>query len=153
MNDKGAVAALPYGVEGFVPRRHLAKEDNSAVKIDDSLDFKVIEFSKENKKIILSHTRVYQDIHADEKAKETAQVRKEERATQRSVKKIKDSVEKTTLGDIEALATLKSDMEQEAREKLEKMSKRKKTAAKKEEEKPVDEVKEEDSDKKEEEEK
>ena len=150
VNDKGAVAALPYGVEGFVPRRHLAKEDNSAVKIDDSMDFKVIEFSKENKKIILSHTRVYQDVQAEEKAKETAQARKEERATQRSVKKIKDSVEKTTLGDIEALATLKSDMEQEAREKLEKMSKRKKTAAKKEEEKPVDEAKKEDSDKKEE---
>ncbi|MEZ5195461.1 MAG: 30S ribosomal protein S1 [Bacteroidales bacterium] len=142
VNDKGAVAALPYGVEGFVPKRHLAKEDNSNVKIDDGLDFKVIEFSKENKKIILSHSKVYQDVQAEEKAKETAKERNEERATQRTVKKIKDSVEKTTLGDIEALATLKSDMEQEAREKLEKMSKRKKTAEKNEEEKPVDEVKE-----------
>jgi small subunit ribosomal protein S1 len=133
INDKGAVAALPYGVEGFVPKRHLAKEDNTSVKIDEALEFKVIEFSKENKKIILSHVKVYQDARAAEKAKADSQAGKEEQSTRRAVKKIKDSVEKTTLGDISALAELKSDMEQEAREKLEKMSKQKKTAVKKEE--------------------
>jgi small subunit ribosomal protein S1 len=132
INDKGAVAALPYGVEGFVPKRHLSKEDNSSVKIDDILDFKVIEFSKENKKIILSHSKVYHDAQAAEKAKSDAKANKEEGSTRRAVKKIKDNVEKTTLGDISALAELKSDMEQEAREKLEKMSKTKKTSAKKE---------------------
>ena len=79
INDKGAVAALPYGVEGFAPKSHLAKEDNSSVKIDDTLDFKVIEFSKENKKIILSHAKVYQDAQAAEKAK----------ADRRCVKKIR----------------------------------------------------------------
>jgi len=135
MNEKGAVVALPYGVEGFVPKRHLAKEDNSPVKVDEGLDVKVIEFSKENKKIILSHSKVYQDVQAGEKAKADAVAKKEEQSTRRAVKKIKDSVEKTTLGDLSVLAELKSDMEQEAREKLEKMSKQKKGATKKEDEK------------------
>jgi small subunit ribosomal protein S1 len=135
MNDKGAVVALPYGVEGFVPKRHLTKEDNTPVKVDESLDVKVIEFSKENKKIILSHSKVYQDIQAGEKAKADVAAKKEEQSTRRAVKKIKDSVEKTTLGDISALAALKSDMEQEAREKLEKMSKQKKGSTKKKDEK------------------
>jgi len=132
MNEKGAVAALPYGVEGFVPKRHMAKEDNSPVKVDESLDFKVIEFSKENKKIILSHARTYQDVRAEEKSKADAQTKKEDRDTKRAVKKVKDGVEKTTLGDISELAALKSDMEQEARAKLEKMSKEKKDTPKKE---------------------
>jgi small subunit ribosomal protein S1 len=136
INDKGAVAALPYGVEGFVPRRHMAKEDNSHMKMDETLDFKVIEFSKENKKIILSHTKVYQDVHAARKARGDAEAMKEERSTRRAVKRIKDNVEKTTLGDISALAEIKSGMEQEAREKLEKMSRQKKTSPTKEEPKP-----------------
>ena len=133
LNDKGAVVALPYGVEGFVPKRHLTKEDNTPARVDEGIDVKVIEFSKDNKKIILSHARVYQDVQAGEKAKADASAKKEEQTTRRAVKKIKDSVEKTTLGDLSVLANLKSDMEQEAREKLEKMSKQKKGAAKKEE--------------------
>ncbi len=133
INDKGAVAALPYGVEGFIPKRHLQKEDNTQVKMDETLEFKVIEFSKENKKIILSHAKVYQDAQAAEKAKADAVANKDDLSTKRAVKKLKDSSEKTTLGDISALQELKSDMEQEAREKLEKMSKQKKTSAKKEE--------------------
>ncbi|MCD4730311.1 MAG: 30S ribosomal protein S1, partial [Bacteroidales bacterium] len=143
MNEKGAVVALPYGVEGFVPKRHLAKEDNTPAKVDEGLDVKVIEFSKENKKIILSHSKVYQDVQAGEKAKADATAKKEEQSTKRAVKKLKDSVEKTTLGDLSVLAELKSDMEQEARAKLEKMSKQKKGSTKKEEEK-VDEPKKED---------
>lgn len=141
INEKGAVAALPYGVEGFIPKRHLAKEDNSQVKMDETLDFKVIEFSKDSKKIILSHTKIYQDAHAAERAKAESQATNEEKSTRRAVKKIKDNVEKTTLGDISALAELKSGMEQEAREKLEKMSKQKKSSAKKEEPKVEEEPK------------
>lgn len=95
----------------------------------------MIEFSKDNKKIILSHSKVYMDVQAGEKAKANATARKEEQTTRSAVKKIKDSVEKTTLGDLSVLANLKSNMEQEAREKLEKMSKQKKGAAKKDEEK------------------
>jgi small subunit ribosomal protein S1 len=134
VNDKGCVVALPYGVEGFTPKRHMAREDNSPVKVDDSLDFKVIEFSKDSKKIILSHTRVYKDTEADQKARKDAKAKGEDRATKRAVKQIKDNVEKTTLGDISALASLKQDMEEEARAKLEKMSKVKKSSTSKKEE-------------------
>ena len=61
INDKGAVISLPYGVEGFTPTRHLKKEDGSTIKVDETANFKVIEFSKENKKIILSHSRLFED--------------------------------------------------------------------------------------------
>ena len=117
-NDKGMVVTLPYGVEGFAPTRHLQKENGQMAKVDETLDFKVIEFSKENKKIILSHTRVYQDVQYAEKAKVDKEQQTQARATQKTVKKIKDNLERTTLGDIDGLAKLKSEMEQEAREKL-----------------------------------
>ncbi|NOX46528.1 MAG: 30S ribosomal protein S1 [Chlorobi bacterium] len=144
MNEKGAIVALPYGVEGFAPNRHLNKEDGSTIKNDESIDFRVIEFSKDNKKIILSHTRLFQEARAKDKAREASEARKEEMSTRRAVKKVKDNVEKTTLGDISALAALKSDMEQEAKAKLEKMSKEKKSTAKKAEakkEEPKEETK------------
>ncbi len=110
MNDKGAIVALPYGVEGFAPLRHLTREDGSHAKEEDVLDFKVIEFSKDNKKIILSHTKVYQDAAAVEKRGESDEKRKTKELPKKTVKKLKDNLEKTTLGDIESLAHLKSDM-------------------------------------------
>jgi small subunit ribosomal protein S1 len=116
VGDKGAVVALPYGVEGFAPTRHLMKNDNSSARVDDALDFKVIEFSKENKKIIISHTKVYQDAVNAEKNKDSADKKKVEKSTNKAVKKIKDNLEKTTLGDIEALANLKSEMDEEAKQ-------------------------------------
>jgi small subunit ribosomal protein S1 len=113
LNDKGAVVSLPYGVEGFAPKRHLQKEDNTQAREEESLEFKVIEFSKENKKIILSHSRLFQDAQAAGKAKETAKERSAERSTKRSVKQLKDNLERTTLGDLEALANLKEEMEKQ----------------------------------------
>lgn len=127
-NDKGFIVSLPYGVEGFVPTRHAAKADNSMAKVDDNLDFKVIEFSKENKKIILSHARVHQDEARAERDKEDGKVKREQRTTNKAVKKVQDNVEKTTLGDLEALVSLKTDMEKqeklENKEKLEKLEKK-----------------------------
>jgi len=110
MNDKGGIVALPYGVEGFAPTRHLHKEDNTSAKEEEVLDFKVIEFSKENKKIILSHTKIHQDAAYAEKNKEAKAGQKKEKDTKKAVKKLKDNLEKTTLGDIESLANLKADM-------------------------------------------
>jgi small subunit ribosomal protein S1 len=110
MNDKGAIVALPYGVEGFAPLRHLTKEDGSHAKEEEILDFKVIEFSKDNKKIILSHSKVHQDIAGGEKRGESDEKKKVKDSAKKSVKKVKDNLEKTTLGDIESLANLKSDM-------------------------------------------
>jgi len=102
--DKGAMVALPYGVEGFVSNKHLAKEDGSKVQVDEKLPFKVIEFNKEAKKIVLSHRRVYED---DKKEQEKTQTQK----TRKNVKKVNKNVEKTTLGDISDLASLKDEME------------------------------------------
>ncbi len=119
--EKGAIISLPYGVEGFVPIRHLTKEDNTNPKVDETLEFKVIEFSKDNKKIILSHSKIFQDEQRATKAKEHAKAKTVEKTTKKAVRKIKANLEKTTLGDIEALASLKSDMEQkEKKEKKEK---------------------------------
>ncbi len=111
INDKGAVISLPYGVEGFVPGRHLAKEDNTNAKVDETMDFKVIEFSKESKKIILSHAKIHQEMAHAEKAKESAKAKSSERSTKKAVKQMKDNLEKTTLGDLDALANLKTEME------------------------------------------
>ncbi len=108
--DKGAVISLPYGVEGFATPRHLVKEDGSNVKMDEKLDFKVIEFSKSAKRIILSHSRVYEDSKkSEETAKKKAAAPKQ--AT-KSVKQVKDTSEKTTLGDISELAALRTQMEE-----------------------------------------
>ncbi|MBE0639221.1 MAG: 30S ribosomal protein S1 [Bacteroidales bacterium] len=122
--DKGMIVTMPYGVEGFAPSRHLQKENGAYATTDETLDFKVIEFSKENKKIILSHARVYQDLQQAEKAKEDKEQQKVQRTTKSAVKKIKDTLEVTTFGDIGGLAELKSEMEQEAREKLEEYAKK-----------------------------
>jgi small subunit ribosomal protein S1 len=109
--EKGMIVTLPYGVEGFCPMRHAHKEENSIIKVDETIDFKVIEFSKENKKIILSHSRIWQDKQYAERTKKDEKTKVETRTTKRAVKKIKDNLERTTLGDLEALATLKEDME------------------------------------------
>jgi small subunit ribosomal protein S1 len=110
LNDKGAIIALPYGVEGFAPLRHLAREDGGMSKEDDNMDFKVIEFSKENKKIILSHAKIHQDAANAEKNRETTVEKNKAVATKKTVKKVKYNQERTTLGDIESLANLKSEM-------------------------------------------
>ena len=123
-SDKGMVVTLPYGVEGFAPTRHLQKENGAMAKVDETLDFKVIEFSKDNKKIILSHTRVYQDVQYAEKVKEDKDRKDQAQSASQAVKKIKDNLEKTTLGDIGGLAQLKNEMEAEAREKLESYAKK-----------------------------
>jgi small subunit ribosomal protein S1 len=98
--DKGAVIALPYGVEGFATPRHLTKEDNSAVSVEDKLPFKVIEFSKAAKRIILSHSRVWEDACRRERNQENSGQNKPYKA----VKNVNDSMEKTTFGDISDLA-------------------------------------------------
>ena len=107
--DKGAVIALPYGVEGFATPRHLIKEDGVSVKQDEKLDFKVIEFNKSAKRIIVSHSRIFEDVkRAEDNAKRKTQPRA---ANKRVIKAPKDNIEKTTLGDISELAALKTKME------------------------------------------
>jgi small subunit ribosomal protein S1 len=108
--DKGATVALPYGVEGFATPRHLVKEDGTQAQLEEKLEFKVIEFSKAAKRIILSHSRVFED---EKKAEETAKRKTQVKATSKAVKQVKEtnSAEKTTLGDISELAALRTQME------------------------------------------
>jgi len=117
VNDKGATVALPYGVEGYVPPKHITKEDGEKVKADETLDLMVIEFSKENRKIVLSHTRTWQEKQEDEKQAEKAEKKATAKKTTKSVKNVQDKVEKATLGDLEVLANLKSDLETEEKKK------------------------------------
>ncbi|HLP73820.1 MAG TPA: 30S ribosomal protein S1 [Bacteroidales bacterium] len=107
--DKGAVVALPYGVEGFVTPKHLVKADGTTGKVDEKLPFKVIEFNKSAKKIIVSHSRVYED---EKKAAESPAASKAEAAPKKTSRKQKTASEKTTLGDISQLAALKEEMEE-----------------------------------------
>lgn len=111
-NDKGAVLELPYGLEGFATSKNLEKEDGSTVEVGESLDFKVIEFSKDDKRIVLSHSASYKEEAksaatsaakaADKKGKKKADEPKAEAPA---------AAEKSTFGDIDALAELKEKME------------------------------------------
>lgn len=109
--DKGAVVALPYGVEGFVTPKHLVKEDGTQAKADEKLLFKVIEFNKSAKKIIVSHSRIFED---EKKATEGASKKSEADSTRKATRKLKSNLERTTLGDITELAALKEEMEEKA---------------------------------------
>ena len=106
--DKGAVIALPQGVEGFATPKHLVKEDGTSAQVEETLPFKVIEFNKEGKRIILSHSRIFEDEaraekRAENKAKRVAARQPREEAPANAA----PAIEKTTLGDLEALAALK----------------------------------------------
>ncbi|MDD2191732.1 MAG: 30S ribosomal protein S1 [Bacteroidales bacterium] len=102
-SDKGgATVSLPYGVEAFCPKSQLIKEDKSNANVDEQLDFKVIEFSKDNKKIVVSHSKTWQV----EEPKEDRKASTEEK----TMKKLNENLEKTTLGDLDVLANLKEEM-------------------------------------------
>ena len=105
MLEKGAVIALPYGVEGFATPKHLVKEDGTQAQVDEKLNFKVIEFNKESKRIILSHSRIFEDEAKAEKA-EAKKAAKKAKAAE-AAPAMTTPLEKTTLGDISELAALK----------------------------------------------
>ena len=112
MLDKGAVVQLEYGVEGFATPKHLVKEDGSQAQLNEKLEFKVIEFNKDNKRIILSHSRIYED--AQRAAARDAKKEKAPRAKKAAdTPAIQNQAASTTLGDIDALAELKAKMEGE----------------------------------------
>ena len=111
LNDKGAVVSLGENIEGFAPARHLVKEDGTSIKKGETADFKVIEFSKATKRVTLSHTRIFEEAKREAVAAEKAERKAAADAAKASVKKIQQSVEKTTLGDIAGLAELKAQME------------------------------------------
>ncbi len=110
MLEKGAVVSLEENVEGFATPKHLVKEDGSQAALGETLPFKVIEFNKDSKRIILSHSRTFEDPAREEK-KAAAAAKKASRAKKDDTPKIENVAASTTLGDIDALAELKAKME------------------------------------------
>ena len=113
MLEKGAVIALPYGVEGFATPKHLVKEDGTQAQVDEKLNFKVIEFNKDSRRIILSHSRIFEDEARAEKAEAKKAAKKAKVAEEAPV--MSTPIEKTTLGDISALAALKEKLAKEGK--------------------------------------
>ena len=120
MKDKSGIVSLPYGVEGICPAKHLKKEDGQNAKVEETLDFKVIEFNKELKKIVVSHTRTFEEGEdrpsssaKPSAASKTAKAPKKATvsSTDQAVKAVNENTEKSTLGDFDALAELKEKME------------------------------------------
>jgi len=115
-DEKGAIVQLPYGLEGFAPNRHLNKEDGKQVQADETAQFMVIEFDRNEKKLILSHTRLWEQAKADEKEAANKEKKVDAAKTKKAVKDVQSKVEKTTLGDLGVLAQLKKKMEGEGSE-------------------------------------
>ena len=137
--DKGAVVSLPYGVEGFATPKHLVKEDNTEVKLEDKLEFKVIEFNKDAKRIIVSHSRIHEDSTGDDSRKKGKRTGKKDGAIE--VAAAASTMEKTTLGDIEELAALKEKLDNQKVEAFKKESEKKAAEKEADAEAIVEEVK------------
>jgi len=112
-DDKGALVQLPYGLEGFAPNRHLTKEDGKQVMADETTQFMVIEFDRNEKRIVLSHTRIWEQAKAEEKDVARKEAKVDADKTRKAVKTIQNKVEKPTLGDLGALAEIKEKLQQE----------------------------------------
>ncbi|HPB04447.1 MAG TPA: 30S ribosomal protein S1 [Bacteroidaceae bacterium] len=109
--DKGAVISLAEGVEGFATPKHLVKEDGSQAQQNETLQFKVIEFNKDSKRIILSHSRIFEDIAKAEAKAEKKAARKASAKKEKEEPVIQNQAASTTLGDIDALAALKEQLD------------------------------------------
>ncbi|GGH78904.1 small subunit ribosomal protein S1 [Filimonas zeae] len=112
-DEKGAIVQLPYGLEGFAPNRHLAKEDGKSVGADETAQFMVIEFDRNEKRIVVSHARIWEQAVAEEKEAVKKEAKVEADKTKKAVKTIQSKVEKATLGDLGALAQIKEKLKKE----------------------------------------
>jgi small subunit ribosomal protein S1 len=112
-DDKGAIVQLPYGLEGFAPNRHLAKEDGKSVGAEETAEFMVIEFDRNEKRIVVSHARIWEQAKVEEKDAARKEARVEADKTKKAVKTLQNKVEKPTLGDLGALAQIKERLQQE----------------------------------------
>ncbi len=116
-DDRGAIVQLPYGLEAFAPIKHIRKEDGQLAEVDETLTVKVIEFNRDDKRILVSHLRYLEDIRkeADQKVRQERQV--ERQKTQKAIKKTQSSIERTTLGELDALAQLKEQLQDDENKK------------------------------------
>jgi small subunit ribosomal protein S1 len=111
-DDKGAIVQLPHGLEGFAPNRHLAKEDGKQVQAEETAQFMVIEFDRNEKRIVVSHARIWEQNIVEEKEAAKKEAKAETEKTKKAVKTIQAKVEKSTLGDLGALAEIKAKLDE-----------------------------------------
>ena len=116
-DDKGATVQLQYGLEAYAPARHLRKENGSTVEADEILPFVIIEFDRNDKRIVVSHTRIWEQEKADEKETLKKEAKADAESTKKAVKNVQSKVEKSTLGDIDVLAALKDKMKKDEESK------------------------------------
>ncbi len=112
-DDRGAIVQLPYGLEGFAPNRHLIKEDGKSLVADETSQFMVIEFDRNEKRILVSHTKIWEQAKAQEQESAKKEAKAESDKTRKTVKTIQNKVEKATLGDLSALAEIKEKLKKE----------------------------------------
>ena len=118
IGEKGSSVALSYGIEAFCPNKHMVKEDGKTLKAEEKATFKVIEFSKDQRKIVVSHSRIHEEKAAQTRVSEGQAKEKDREDGAKAVKKVKESVEKTTLGDLGVLSNLKTEMEAAEKKKV-----------------------------------
>jgi small subunit ribosomal protein S1 len=111
-DDKGAIVQMPHGLEGFAPNRHLAKEDGKQVQAEETAQFMVIEFDRNEKRIVVSHARIWEQNIQEEKEVAKKEAKEETEKTKKAVKTIQSKVEKSTLGDLGALAEIKAKLDE-----------------------------------------
>ena len=111
-DDKGAIVQMPYGLEGFAPNRHLAKEDGKQVQAEETAQFMVIEFDRNEKRIVVSHARIWEQNIQEEKEVAKKEAKADSDNTKKAVKTIQAKVEKSTLGDLGALAEIKAKLDE-----------------------------------------
>ncbi len=112
-DDRGAIVQMPYGLEAFAPIKHIRKEDGQLAEVEESLTVKVIEFNRDDKRILVSHLRYLEDIRREAEDEVRKEKQKERKETRKAVKKQQSSVEKSTLGDLAAFNQLKDQLEDE----------------------------------------
>jgi small subunit ribosomal protein S1 len=112
-DDRGAIVQLPYGLEAFAPIRHVKKEDGTLVEVEETLPFKVIEFNRDDKRILVSHTRFYSDAKKDQERSEKEEKRKQNREAKEELKKQQGKIETSTLGDLNVFSQLKEQLKDE----------------------------------------
>lgn len=110
VDDRGAIVQMPYGLEAFAPIKHIRKEDGQMGKVDETMTFKVLEFNRDDKRILVSHLRYLEDIQRETDEKVRDEKRKERVETQKTIKKQQSMLERTTLGDLDDLAALRSQL-------------------------------------------
>ena len=133
INDRGIILTLPYGVEGFAPKKHVKKEDGTELKMDETIAVRVIEFNKDAKRILVSHTDIWKEAERAQNSEQQADTRRKTANTNKYVDKMNKGTERSTLGELDVLANLKAQMEASpSKKEAPKKEAAKKEAAKKE---------------------